>query len=110
MADTNVQIVDYYVDGQDLWQDEHAETVPVIGQGVHYGGVFYRVVDVWLNFEKHAPVNYGIAVFLKEVDTPDVFREINPAYYQRTSKTAPPPAPRLISRNPAEPNPLNMGF
>ncbi|MFB9643307.1 hypothetical protein [Agromyces lapidis] len=70
----------YYFEGEVLFQNEYALLPPVVGQGVLHGK-FYRVADVWEVNEKHAPVTHGIAVFLEKVETPAVFREVDPAYY-----------------------------
>lgn len=73
--------VSYYCGGVDIGQDDECRLLPVIGNGLHWRGDFYRIVDVWDNREKHAPVDFGIVAFLEEVATPDVFREVNPRYY-----------------------------
>ncbi len=82
MADSRPRyFVTYYADGEYLDQDGFAELPPVIGQGVATNGRFYRIVDVWNVRHKHEPVTHGIAVFLETVETPAVFKNVEPSFY-----------------------------
>ena len=102
--------VNYYAAGVRIGRDMHAGAVPEIGQGVRYGGVFYRVVDVWFNFDKHAPVDHGVAVFLGKTDTPSEFHAIDGGFYPRDEIASPPPAAGIVPRDSDEPNLNDVGF
>jgi hypothetical protein len=80
--------VSFYAGGKVIHEDEYAPTVPAIGQGVHFGGKAYRVQDVWLNYEKHAPVNWGIAVFLGRAELGAGFLEVSADYYGTSEAAA----------------------
>jgi hypothetical protein len=82
MAEEVRFVVDYYVNGEYLEQDEHAPWVPTVGSGVHLHRQAYRVKDVWLNYEDQAPVNYGIAVFLEVSELGSGFYEVGGEYYR----------------------------
>ena len=75
-------LVDYYANGENVYQDEHARYPPAIGHGVELGGKFYRIVDVWTVHGKRAPVTHGTAVFLEAAETPQVFHDVDGAYYR----------------------------
>lgn len=78
--------VDYFCGGEWLAQDDEARLLPVVGNGLHWAGRFYRVQDVWDNREKHAPVPYGIVAFLRLVDIPDAYRAVEPTYYEQRTE------------------------
>ncbi|WZH35542.1 MAG: hypothetical protein PIR02_12235 [Microbacterium enclense] len=80
-TDYSRYLVDYYANGENIHQDEYAKIPPVIGHGFEFGGKWYRIVDVWTVHEKHAPVTHGTAVFLEEVETPQVFLDVDSRYY-----------------------------
>ena len=72
-------------DGQE-WDTEDAWIPPQIGQGViGDAGQRYRVVDVWVNFEKHGGGvgEYGLYAYI-EPATGDDDRpgRLHPRYYQ----------------------------
>lgn len=82
MRDEPRFVINYMVGGADLWQDEHADIPPTVGQGLHFNGDFYRIVDVWVNHEKRAPVPLGVVAFLEQLDdVPEVYRAVNASYY-----------------------------
>jgi hypothetical protein len=81
MSDDAKFLVSYYAAGQAIWQDEYAPMVPTVGSGVYLKGQAYRVTDVWLNYEKHAPVGQGIAVFMEEDVLGSGFFDVANEYY-----------------------------
>lgn len=83
MTSENPQyMVDYYANGEHIHQDEHALTPPVIGHGIELAGTWYRIVDVWTVTSKRAPVTHGTAAFLRKVEIPEVFHEVDGRYYR----------------------------
>lgn len=75
-------LIDYYANGENIYQDEHAQCPPTIGHGVELAGKFYRITDVWTVHAKREPVTHGTAVFLEEVDVPSVFHAVGGDYYR----------------------------
>lgn len=75
-------VVNYIVGSVHLFQDEDAPIAPVIGHGLHHDGDFFRIIDVWYNREKHAPVPFGIVAFLERLaDLPEPYAIVDEAYY-----------------------------
>ena len=102
--------VNYYAAGVRIGRDVPVGAVPDIGQGVRYGGVFYRVDDVWFNYDEHAPLDHGVAVFLEETGAPSAFRAIDGEFYPRDKIASPPPAAGIVPRTSDEPNLNEVGF
>ena len=75
-----------YVDadsGEHLWQEEHACSPAVVGQGVELpNGGRYRVADVWSIYPKRGPLEYGVHAFVRRADgDEDLLGRLWPSYY-----------------------------
>lgn len=70
-------------DAEDSWQEEYAFIWPQIGQGVvDRRGRRWRVRDVWVVYEKHGAVEYGVYAFITPaVGAEDRMLQIDPQYY-----------------------------
>ena len=86
MSDYRIPVTYVFTDGTPAWETEDAWIPPVVGQGViDEGGRRYRVVDVWVNREKHGGGvgEYGVYVYIEEATGPDDRPgELHSAYYR----------------------------
>lgn len=72
---SNYTIPVSYLDttGKELWNTEDAWIPPVVGQGVvNEAGSRFRVVDVWVKYDKHSAMGeYGVYAFLAPAASED---------------------------------------
>lgn len=87
MLNHMIPVTYVYTDGRYAWDTEDNWVPPVIGQGViNHSGKRFRVVDVWINHEKHGGGvgEYGIYAYIEAAqgadDRPGL---LHPNYYRQ---------------------------
>ena len=78
--------VNFWHGSQALYQEENYDFIPPppIGSGVIWDAAHYRVVDLWLSYDKHGQLDIGWHVFLEPAEEEDDLpTRLFPDYYHQ---------------------------